>query len=87
MRGNKRAVIKIDFETGQIVDRYDSITEAGHKNFLEPSAIYNRCNGRNKRSPSSCGYEFAFADDEKSFANANKRIARAKERKTDGAKS
>lgn len=80
MRGNKRAVIKIDFETGEIVEQYDSITEAGRKNFLEPSAIYNRCNGRNKRSPSSCGYEFAFADDEISILKANKRMKEAKRR-------
>lgn len=81
MRGNKRAVVKIDFETGEIVEQYDSITEAGRKNFLEPSAIYNRCNGRNKRSPSSCGYEFAFADDEISLAEADGRIMKAKERR------
>ena len=80
MRGNKRAVIKIDFETGEIVEQYDSITEAGRKNFLEPSAIYNRCNGRNKRSPSSCGYEFAFADDEISILKANERMKEAKRR-------
>ena len=78
MRGNRRAVIKIDFETGRIVEQYDSITEAGRKNYLEPSAIYNRCNGRNKRSPSSCGYEFAFADDEKSILKANERMKKAK---------
>ena len=63
---NDRAVVQIDYYTGEIIDRYDSIQDAAFDNFLSYKEV-SFC-ARNKIAINSalneeCRYNFIFEED------------------------
>ncbi len=56
-----KPVLKLS-ETGEILERYDSITEAAIINWVDRKSITYVASGKSK-SGVSCGYRWRFADD------------------------
>ena len=59
MRGKQRRVCKIS-ELGVVLACYDSIKEAGAKNYMHPTTIRHYCGRKNKDCPN--GYSFRWEE-------------------------
>lgn len=59
MRGRARLVCKVS-ELGVVLESYESIKEAGEKNYLHPSTVRYYCEGKNSTCPN--GYSFRWEE-------------------------
>ncbi|MBE6021657.1 MAG: hypothetical protein E7231_00325 [Cellulosilyticum sp.] len=61
-RGYKRPTLKLDYETGEVIERYNSVREAAKANFVDYTGLVQAIKKRNGKC-SMLKLRFAYEDE------------------------